>query len=223
MWTALSSVEVVASAVALLFAGGVAFKAVVASKDRSGRYRTASWWSGRAARLLSSACEKRWRVLREPLFWLAAGAAWILWAAGLSFLAVATVMATSTAMAGVLFVVRTAQRSQSYTRGGTRQQRRAARRRAEYRRRSRRRPRAAASEAHGRTPRDVLDALATLGLSEGASREEVQSAYRQQAMKHHPDRYAQHGEAVQRQQKERFQNVQQAHVTLDRYYESRGV
>ena len=51
----------------------------------------------------------------------------------------------------------------------------------------------------------------TLGLEESATDEEVKKAYRQMAIRYHPDKVASMGEEYQTVAKEKFQSIQQAY------------
>ncbi|WP_355661823.1 J domain-containing protein [Halomonas salifodinae] len=59
-------------------------------------------------------------------------------------------------------------------------------------------------------------ALQVLGLSDGASRQEIRRAYRRLAQAHHPDRFHAEGEAVMASASRRFQRIKQAYDYLMR-------
>lgn len=59
-------------------------------------------------------------------------------------------------------------------------------------------------------------ALQVLGLSDGASRQEIRRAYRRLAQAHHPDRFHAEGEAVMASASRRFQRIKQAYDFLMR-------
>ena len=63
-------------------------------------------------------------------------------------------------------------------------------------------------------PSSEKDPYEVLGVSRGATREEIKSAYRKQAQRYHPDRVSHLGEELQQLAKERFQEVQQAYEIL---------
>ncbi len=67
---------------------------------------------------------------------------------------------------------------------------------------------------------DINDAYKILEVSPTATDEEVKKAYRQMAMKFHPDRVATLGESVQSQAEERFRKVQEAY---DQIKQARGM
>lgn len=53
-----------------------------------------------------------------------------------------------------------------------------------------------------------------LEIDENATDEEVKKAYKKMAMKYHPDRVADAGEAIQKAAKEKFQSLQQAYENI---------
>ncbi len=57
-------------------------------------------------------------------------------------------------------------------------------------------------------------ALATLGLSEGASKGQIREAYRQLAKKYHPDRVAHLGPELTELTSEKFKEISAAHDVL---------
>ena len=59
-----------------------------------------------------------------------------------------------------------------------------------------------------------------LGIEESASDEEVKKAYRQMAVRYHPDKVASLGEEYQKGAKEKFQRIQEAY---DNIKKARGV
>jgi hypothetical protein len=69
-----------------------------------------------------------------------------------------------------------------------------------------------AAEEHERP--GEKDPYEILGLSPGASQQEIKSAYRRQAQRYHPDRVSHLGEEFQHLAKRRFQEIQWAYETL---------
>lgn len=61
-----------------------------------------------------------------------------------------------------------------------------------------------------RSPHEVL------GVSRGASKEEIRHAYRELANKYHPDKVAHLGEEFQKLAEKRFKEIQEAYQTLAR-------
>jgi DnaJ like chaperone protein len=59
-----------------------------------------------------------------------------------------------------------------------------------------------------------------LGIEPSATEEEIKKAYRQMAIRYHPDKVAQMGEEYQKGAKEKFQQVQDAY---DNIKKSRGI
>ena len=57
-------------------------------------------------------------------------------------------------------------------------------------------------------------AYAILEISRTATDDEVKSAYRRMAMKHHPDKVATLGPDVQKAAEEKFRKIQQAYETI---------
>jgi DnaJ like chaperone protein len=57
-------------------------------------------------------------------------------------------------------------------------------------------------------------ALATLGLSEGASKAEIHEAFKQLARKYHPDRVAHLGPELIELTSEKFKEISEAHDLL---------
>jgi DnaJ like chaperone protein len=53
-----------------------------------------------------------------------------------------------------------------------------------------------------------------LGIEESASDEEVKKAYRQMAVRYHPDKVASLGEEYQKGAKEKFQRIQEAYDNI---------
>lgn len=88
----------------------------------------------------------------------------------------------------------------------------ARRRREERERRQREQERRQQRPPPGRQSR----ALQVLGLSDGASRQEIRRAYRRLAQAHHPDRFHAEGEAVMASASRRFQRIKQAYDFLMR-------
>lgn len=64
------------------------------------------------------------------------------------------------------------------------------------------------------------DAYRILGISPNASNEEVKAAYRNMALKHHPDRVAKLGEDIKRQAEKKFQEINNA---KERIFKARGI
>lgn len=64
------------------------------------------------------------------------------------------------------------------------------------------------------------DAYRILGISPNASNEEVKAAYRNMALKHHPDRVAKLGEDIKRQAEKKFQEINNA---KERIFKVRGI
>jgi DnaJ like chaperone protein len=62
--------------------------------------------------------------------------------------------------------------------------------------------------------RDVNSDYKVLGIESSASDEEVKKAYRQMAIKYHPDKVAQLGEEYQVGAKEKFQKIQEAYENI---------
>jgi DnaJ domain/Protein of unknown function (DUF1232) len=62
--------------------------------------------------------------------------------------------------------------------------------------------------------RDHQDPYSVLGVSPGASKEEIKAAYRRQAAKYHPDKVQHLGKEFQKLAEERFKDIQQAHDQL---------
>lgn len=62
--------------------------------------------------------------------------------------------------------------------------------------------------------RDVNADYHVLGIESTASNEEVKKAYRQMAIRYHPDKVAQLGEEYQKGAKEKFQKVQEAYENI---------
>jgi len=59
-----------------------------------------------------------------------------------------------------------------------------------------------------------------LGIDKNATDEEVKKAYRQMAVRYHPDKVASLGEEYQKGAKEKFQKIQEAY---DNIKKSRGI
>ena len=68
--------------------------------------------------------------------------------------------------------------------------------------------------------RDVNSDYAVLGIEPTATDEEVKKAYRQMAIRYHPDKVASLGEEYQHGAKEKFQKIQEAYETVKK---SRGM
>ncbi|MCO5260909.1 MAG: TerB family tellurite resistance protein [Crocinitomicaceae bacterium] len=62
--------------------------------------------------------------------------------------------------------------------------------------------------------RDANSDYKILGITENASDDEVKKAYRQMAIKFHPDKVAQMGEEFQKGAKEKFQKIQEAYENI---------
>jgi len=77
------------------------------------------------------------------------------------------------------------------------------------------------SSSSGTSAADQLaDAYKVLGISADATDEEVKKAYRQMALKHHPDRVATLGEDVRKAAEKKFQEINAA---KERIYAARGL
>jgi DnaJ like chaperone protein len=59
--------------------------------------------------------------------------------------------------------------------------------------------------------RDVNSDYKVLGIESSATEEEIKKAYRQMAIRYHPDKVAQLGEEYQKGAKEKFQKIQEAY------------
>ena len=68
--------------------------------------------------------------------------------------------------------------------------------------------------------RDSDSDYKVLGIEKTASDEEIKKAYRQMAIRYHPDKVAQLGEEYQRGAKEKFQKLQEAYENIKK---SRGM
>jgi DnaJ like chaperone protein len=62
--------------------------------------------------------------------------------------------------------------------------------------------------------RDVNSDFKVLGLEATATDEEIKKAYRQMAIRYHPDKVAQMGEEYQKGAKEKFQKIQEAYDNI---------
>lgn len=68
--------------------------------------------------------------------------------------------------------------------------------------------------------RDVNSDYHILGIENNASEEEIKKAYRQMAIRYHPDKVSQMGEEYQKGAKEKFQKVQDAYENIKK---TRGI
>ena len=68
--------------------------------------------------------------------------------------------------------------------------------------------------------RDVNSDYHILGIESTATEEEIKKAYRQMAIRYHPDKVAQMGEEYQKGAKEKFQMVQNAYEAIKK---ARGI
>ncbi len=68
--------------------------------------------------------------------------------------------------------------------------------------------------------RDVNSDYHVVGIEPSATEEEIKRAYRQMAVRYHPDKVAQMGEEYQKGAKEKFQQLQQAYENIKK---SRGI
>jgi len=68
--------------------------------------------------------------------------------------------------------------------------------------------------------RDVNSDYHVLGIEPGATEEEIKKAYRQMAIRYHPDKVIHMGEEYQKGAKEKFQKVQEAYENIKK---SRGI
>jgi DnaJ like chaperone protein len=68
--------------------------------------------------------------------------------------------------------------------------------------------------------RDVNSDYHVLGIEPAATEEEIKKAYRQMAVRYHPDKVAQMGEEYQKGAKEKFQKVQEAYENIKK---ARGI
>lgn len=68
--------------------------------------------------------------------------------------------------------------------------------------------------------RNVNSDYAVLGIESTATEEEIKKAYRQMAIRYHPDKVASMGEEYQKGAKEKFQKIQEAYENIKR---SRGI
>lgn len=66
----------------------------------------------------------------------------------------------------------------------------------------------------------LSDAYAVLGITEDATDDEVRKAYRQMAIKHHPDRVATLGDDVKAAATKKFQDINNAKELI---YKARGM
>ena len=65
-----------------------------------------------------------------------------------------------------------------------------------------------------------MDPYRVLGVSPSATDDEVKSAYRKMALKHHPDRVATLGEDVRKAAEEKFQKINSA---KEKIFSARGM
>ena len=68
--------------------------------------------------------------------------------------------------------------------------------------------------------RDVHSDYRVLGIEPSATEEEIKKAYRQMAIRYHPDKVAQMGEEYQKGAKEKFQKIQEAYENIKK---TRGI
>lgn len=68
--------------------------------------------------------------------------------------------------------------------------------------------------------RDVNSDYHVLGIEPGATEEEIKKAYRQMAIRYHPDKVIHMGEEYQKGAKEKFQKIQEAYEAIKK---SRGI
>ena len=66
----------------------------------------------------------------------------------------------------------------------------------------------------GTAPRSAASPYAVLGVSPSATDEEIKRAYRELAMKYHPDRYAGQGASAQKQAEENFKLINNAYERI---------
>ena len=66
----------------------------------------------------------------------------------------------------------------------------------------------------------LQEAYRTLGIRETATDEEVRQAYREQALRYHPDRFAAQGEAARAEAEKKFREVTEAR---DIIFRARGI
>jgi DnaJ like chaperone protein len=62
--------------------------------------------------------------------------------------------------------------------------------------------------------RDIHSDFKVLGIDSNATDEEIKKAYRQMAVRYHPDKVAQMGEEYQKGAKEKFQKIQEAYENI---------
>jgi DnaJ like chaperone protein len=75
---------------------------------------------------------------------------------------------------------------------------------------------AAGNRSGSANSRSAKDPYSVLGLSPGASREEIKAAYRRLAAKYHPDKVAHLGEEFREIAEQRFKEIQEAYQRLNR-------
>lgn len=75
-------------------------------------------------------------------------------------------------------------------------------------------------ENGARTNSNIEDAYKVLGLSSTATDDEVKVAYREMALKHHPDRVATLGEDIRKAAEKKFQDINDA---KERIFKARGL
>ncbi|MGZ4098342.1 MAG: J domain-containing protein [Bacteroidia bacterium] len=68
--------------------------------------------------------------------------------------------------------------------------------------------------------RDVNSDYHVLGIEPNATEEEIKKAYRQMAVRYHPDKVGHMGEEYQKGAKEKFQKIQEAYENIKK---SRGI
>ena len=75
-------------------------------------------------------------------------------------------------------------------------------------------------ESGAKDSSSIEEAYKVLGISPSATDEEVKTAYRKMALKHHPDRVASLGEDVRKAAEKKFQKINDA---KERIFKARGL